>query len=98
MVRPRDGALDLGAEDLFCGPETVEERRALGSSETDHASDIALVLRRPECGVTLTRLPHRIRDERFEGESHLGRWPDSSPSRHSPNHRPPRITRRSVRP
>jgi len=40
----------------------------------------------------------RIRDERFEGESHLGRPPDISPSRHSPNHRPPRITRTSVRP
>src|SRR5205823_6795623 len=55
-VDPDMALLTLARKISSVAPETVEERRVLGSSETDHASDIALVLRRTECGVTLTRL------------------------------------------
>ena len=37
----RDGQAHSGPQAGRCGPAAVEERRALGSDETDYASDIA---------------------------------------------------------
>jgi len=77
----------------------MEERRTLGSKQTDDASDIAPdAVTVDECGWP-TRWSSSHPGRRFEGESQQIRSARQAvTSRHSPNHRPPRMTRRSVRP
>jgi hypothetical protein len=78
---------------------TLENRRPLRSGEADDASDIAPGTSRPRTWVTFSSSQLQVPGRRCEGQSQLKRSPGHTVTpRHESNHRPPRRTRRSVRP
>jgi hypothetical protein len=94
----RDGETDAGAENHIDRATSVEERRALGSEESDDASDIALGTSRRR--VRVTHSTRRGSETKGSEESliHQSLARQSVTSRHSPNCSPLRMTRRSVSP
>jgi hypothetical protein len=75
----------------------VEERRALRPDAADDPSALSLDLEAIGRGRSPTG-GSRIRDEGARGSLNRSVRPARSPPRHSSNARPPRRTRRSVRP